>query len=378
MPSIDIVVKSEIEKTARVRQLGAMFDVPLQDVTKLEWKGELPIEDDEWNIGLIVGPSGSGKSTIANQLFGAHVPLEWRSKSVIDDFAKGLSIEQISSVCQSVGFNTIPAWMRSYEVLSTGEKFRVDVARRMLELPDPIVIDEFTSVVDRQVAQIGSHAVQKFVRKNNRKLIAVSCHYDIIEWLQPDWIFEPASMSFQRRLLRRKPNIEITIERVPYAAWQMFSQFHYLTNELHKAARCFVLFANGRPASFCGVLHRPHADVKDIKGISRIVTIPDWQGLGLAMFLADTLGSAYKALGYRFRNYPAHPSFIRSHDKSPVWKMKKRPGVFSEKSSGADRFKPNSLVAKGGIGGRPCAVFEYCGEAMDIAGARRLVLSDLG
>ena len=78
MPSIDIVVRSEIEKTARVRQLGAMFDVPLQDVTKLEWHGSLPIEDDDWRIGLIVGPSGSGKTTIANQLFGAHVPLEWR------------------------------------------------------------------------------------------------------------------------------------------------------------------------------------------------------------------------------------------------------------------------------------------------------------
>ena len=369
MPSIDIVVRSEIEKTARVRQLGAMFDVPLQDVTKLEWHGSLPIEDDDWRIGLIVGPSGSGKTTIANQLFGAHVPLEWRSKSVIDDFAKCLSIEQISSVCQSVGFNTIPAWMRSYDVLSTGEKFRVDVARRMLELPDPIVIDEFTSVVDRQVAQIGSHAVQKFVRKNNRKLIAVSCHYDIIEWLQPDWIFEPASMVFQRRLLRRKPDIEVAIERVPYAAWKMFSQFHYLTNELHKAARCYVLFANGRPASFGAMLHRPHAKVNDIQGLSRLVTLPDWQGLGLAMILSDKLGAAYKAVGKRMHTYPAHPSLIRAYDKSPVWEMRVKPGSYSSKAGGDVRMKT--------FGGRPCAVFEYCGEAMSIADARRLVLSDL-
>jgi ABC-type ATPase involved in cell division/GNAT superfamily N-acetyltransferase len=363
-------VQSSVDKTARVRQLGAMFDVPLQEVTRLEWKGELPIDGTDWNIGLIVGPSGSGKSTIAKQLFGEHVALDWRSKSVIDDFAKGLSIEQISSVCQSVGFNTIPAWMRPYYVLSTGEKFRVDIARRMLELPDPIVIDEFTSVVDRQVAQIGSHAVQKFVRKGQRKLIAVSCHYDVVEWLQPDWIFEPASMTFQRRLLQRRPPLDATIERVPYAAWSMFSQFHYLTNELHKAARCFVLFVGNRPASFCGVLHRPHAQVDDIKGISRIVTLPDWQGMGLAMFLADTLGAAYKAIGYRLRNYPAHPSFIRAHDKSKNWEMRVKPGVMSSKARGDVRMKT--------FGGRPCAVFEYCGDAMNVTDARRLVLSDLG
>lgn len=373
MPSIDILVQSEIDKTTRVRQLGAMFDVPLQEVARLEWHGTLPIEDDEWNIGLIVGPSGSGKTTIANQLFGAHVPLTWQSKSVIDDFAKSLSIEQIAGVCQSVGFNTIPAWMRPYDVLSTGEKFRVDVARRMLELPDPIVIDEFTSVVDRQVAQIGSYAVQKFVRKNNRKLIAVSCHYDIIEWLQPDWIFEPASMTFQRRLLQRRPNIEVTIERVPYSAWKMFAQFHYLTNELHKAARCFVLFADGRPASFVGILHQPHAQVDDIKRISRIVTLPDWQGIGLGMCLADTLGAAYKATGIRLRNYPAHPSFIRAHDKSKNWHMEKKPGNYSSKISKKNTLDPTVK----NMGARPCAVFEYCGPAMDTTEARRLVQSDL-
>ena len=40
-------------------------------------------------------------------------------------------------------------------------------------------MDEFTSVVDRQVAQIGAHAIQKYVRKHGRQFVAVSCHYDI-------------------------------------------------------------------------------------------------------------------------------------------------------------------------------------------------------
>lgn len=370
MPSINIVVHSEIHKSSRVKQLSAMFDVPPQDASSLQWRGDFNFDNEPWNVGLIVGPSGCGKSTIARQVFGDMPALEWQAKSVIDDFSASLSVADISSICQSVGFNTIPAWMRPYAVLSNGERFRVEMARRLLELPDPVFVDEFTSVVDRQVAQIGAHAVQKYVRKNQRQFVAASCHYDIIDWLQPDWIFEPATMTLTRRLLQRRPPLQIEIARVPYEAWRQFAPFHYLTNELHKAARCFALFVNNRIASFAGVLHRPHPKVRDIMGISRNVTLPDWQGLGLAMILCEKLGAAYKAMGKRLHHYPAHPSFIRSFDHSPMWKMEKRPGTYSS-ADGKTSSKKNVSQS------RPCAVFSYQGAAMDSATAQKLIYSNV-
>lgn len=200
MAKLDFTIETELSRSARVQQLGALFDVPMTEKAKLHFQGELPIEDRAWAIGLIVGASGSGKSSVMRHVWGEPPPLTWDGKSVIDDFAAGLSMETIAAVCQAVGFNTIPAWMRPYRVLSTGERFRVEIARRLLETPAdrPIVLDEFTSVVDRQVAKIGSHAVQKWVRKNKRQFVAVTCHYDVIEWLQPDWILEPATMNFAR------------------------------------------------------------------------------------------------------------------------------------------------------------------------------------
>src|ERR1041385_3871841 len=157
---IDLIVESEVSPSSRVAQLEAMFDVPPAAKSRMEWHGDLPIEQEPWNVGLIVGPSGCGKSTISKQLFGEayETPIEWSRGSVIDDFDKRFGIGDVTNACQAVGFNTIPAWMRPYAVLSNGEKFRVELARRILELPDPIVVDEFTSVVDRQVAQIGAHA----------------------------------------------------------------------------------------------------------------------------------------------------------------------------------------------------------------------------
>jgi len=196
---IKVTRESDVSRSIRCQQLEAMFDVPPSQKSILQWEGDIPIDNDKWQVGLIVGPSGAGKSTIGKELFkeNYHIDINWEEKSVIDDFAAGLSIKEIAAACSAVGFNTIPAWLRPYSVLSTGEKFRVDIARRLLELPDPIVIDEFTSVVDRQVAKIGAHAVQKYIRKHSRRFIAISCHYDIIDWLMPDWIVEPSSMEFR-------------------------------------------------------------------------------------------------------------------------------------------------------------------------------------
>lgn len=354
MPSVNVVVETKCSTSVRVRQLEAIFDVPRQERSRIEFKGDIPIEEFDWNVGLIVGPSGCGKSTILREVFGGERPLTWGGDSVVDDFAESLSIEEISTACQSVGFNTIPAWMRPYSVLSNGERFRVELARRLLESDDIVVVDEFTSVVDRQVAQIGSHAVQKYVRRAGKKFVAASCHYDIIEWLQPDWTFEPATMTFTRRCLQRRPALHCEIRREPWESWKLFAPFHYMSAELHRSAKCYVLYVEGRPASFAGMIFRPHSKVRNIWGISRLVTLPDFQGLGLAFALADRVGAAYAAQGKRVRMYPAHPALIRSFDKSKVWRLEKKSGYASVSRS--DRIGWRA-------GARPCAVFEYCGPA---------------
>lgn len=371
MPSAHIVVESPISTHVRIKQLSAMFDVPLAKSSRLEWDVHLDIDNKPWNVGLIVGASGSGKTTIARTLFpdDYHRPLEFTAPSVMEDFSPELSIKDICDACSAVGFNTIPAWMRPYSVLSNGERFRVDLARRLLELPDPIIVDEFSSVVDRQVAKIGSHAVQKFVRKNSRKFVALTCHYDVVDWLQPDWLYNMALNTLEWRLLRRRPDINAEIRRVPYEAWRIFAPFHYLTAELHRAARCFCLFIDGQPACFAGVLHKPHPRVRDIKGISRLVTLPDWQGLGLAFILSDLLGACYKAAGYRLHTYPAHPALIRAFDRSPLWHLEKKPATISPRNKG-------SKVSLHNAGDRPCAVFEYAGEAnADNVLAQKLIMS---
>ena len=171
---VDLVLQTPISRSSRARQLEAVFDVPAAERSKVEFHGNIDLESEPWQVGLIVGPSGSGKTRISEHLFGVQKPLEWAGASVIDDFPKDLPIQTVTDTCKAGGFNTSPAWLRPHAVLSNGERFRVELARHLLSDADPIVVDEFTSVVDRQVAQIGAHAVQKYVRRTGKKFVAVS------------------------------------------------------------------------------------------------------------------------------------------------------------------------------------------------------------
>lgn len=194
MPHFDIIKKSEIANTFRVSKIQADFDVASQHATE-HFVGDLQLPN-EWNIGVIVGNSGTGKSTIAKELFSDNYikSFDYSEKSVIDDMPKICTVDEITKMFYSVGFGSVPSWLKPYEVLSNGEKMRVDLARALLE-KEFVVFDEFTSVVDRNVAKTACIAINKAVKRCQKKFVAISCHYDILEYLQPDWVFDTNTMT---------------------------------------------------------------------------------------------------------------------------------------------------------------------------------------
>ena len=198
MPCFDIIKEVKPQNTFRVSNIVSNFDLDVEHINE-HFVGNIDIDGAEWNVGLIVGGSGTGKSTIAKECFPdayATSVYKYNAAAVVDDMPKNKSIKEIQLAFTSVGFASPPSWLKPYDVLSNGEKMRVDLARNILDDKDIILFDEFTSVVNREVAKTSSYAISKAVRKQNKKFIAVSCHSDVIEWLEPDWIYNTDEKRF--------------------------------------------------------------------------------------------------------------------------------------------------------------------------------------
>jgi GTPase SAR1 family protein len=351
----NIIRSTPIERSARVMQLEGMFDVPPTKKSEKKWTVRLPIEDRPWNIGLIVGPSGCGKSTIARELFGDSMVsgYDWPAeRSIVDAFPEEMGVKDITGLLSSVGFSSPPAWLRPFGVLSNGEQFRATLARALAESPDLAVIDEFTSVVDRTVAQVGSAAAAKAVRARKQKLIAVSCHYDIVEWLQPDWQYEPASGEFSWRLLRRRPDIEIEIIRVRREAWKLFKHHHYLSSELNKSAQCFVGLVRGQPAAFTAVIYSPGSAGGNYRE-HRTVCLPDFQGVGIGNAMSEFVAGLYQATGKGYTSTTSSPSMMHHRARSKQWSMRRKPSLGKEHAG--------DLKGRSHSRGRLIASFRYLG-----------------
>lgn len=329
MPRISCLKSIDVVRTPRVMQLEGLFDLPAAKRSELARTADLPLDERDWQIGLIVGPSGCGKTTVARALFPEALDrkFDWpRDRSIVDAFPRGMGIREITGLLSSVGFSSPPSWLRPFHALSNGEQFRVTIARVLAESPALSVVDEFTSVVDRTVAKIGSAAIASTVRRTERRFVAVSCHFDVIDWLQPDWVYDPSTDRFTWRSLRRRPAIALEISRTDRHDWGLFRHHHYLSGDLHPAARCFVARVAGRPAAFTAVLSHPNRDGGYWRE-HRSVCLPDFQGVGIGSALSEFVASLFLATGKRYLSITSHPGMIQHRLRSPKWIMYRAPSL---------------------------------------------------
>ena len=315
-------------------------------------------------IVLIVGTSGSGKTTILKSLDKPAAIQVDNTKSVIENFSTPEQGEQLLLAC---GLRTIPAWFRPPHTLSNGEFHRFEIALSLDQQHN--IIDEFTSVVDRDTAKSLACSVRKYFdsQEEHKVLYIASCHRDIIDWLQPDYVYDTdlKELTLQVLLRRPRPEITVTIKSASKDYWKYFSKYHYLDTAMSTASHCYVGFIGEKPVAFCAVLHSTNRDIHSYWRGHRTVVLPEFQGLGIGAAFSDAIGEIYLSKGLRYFSKTAHPAFGEHREKSPKW----RP-TSTNKQARSGYLKDGVARKMPGYGGtttardaaRVCYSHEYIGD----------------
>ena len=119
-----------------------------------------------------------------------------------------------------------------------------------------------------------------------------------------------------------RPQIELTVRRVESNVWNMFKVHHYLSAEMNKSCKCLLFEWNGIPVAFAAILNTPRKGIPYGCSISRIVVLPDFQGLGLSTEIFNFCGGLVKSLSdeehdYRLYIKTAHRKFGEALGRNP-------------------------------------------------------------
>lgn len=283
---------------------------------------DLPADESGWRIGVIVGPSGSGKSSIGREFWPetpiASLEAGWPDdRPVIDAIAPQGDFNAVTAALSAVGLGDVPAWLRPFPVLSVGEKFRAGLARVIADPPKRIIIDEFTSALDRQIARFGALAFAKAWRrlKDGQQCLILTCHRDILDWIQPDWVFDTATGKYSSAVGVQRPRFSLDIYRTNWNYWPLFEPHHYLKLPHMIAACCYIGVADGQPVCHLAVSSR-HKGCGIVEARAcRLVVLPEWQGAGVGMRFLNAVCemNLTGAEGARFPGRPMTTLFHTSH-----------------------------------------------------------------
>eukprot|EP01083_Nonionella_stella_P097642 274438_1 len=356
-------LQSQIEMDEHTKTVGNVFDIAFEgkittDIPYLEREHI----GNQFEIGCIYGPSGSGKTTTGERLFGRIVDHVWDpNRTVCEHFA---SLNDMEEKFEAVSLGLMLGSSK-YEHLSQGEQDRVNIAIRLGE--DDVLVDEFTSNLDRATAKRLAIGVRRYISSNaNKGIVILTCHADFIGELKPNWLFDIENKKVFHYAVPREDLIVLNDADVLYETkheyidseemWRKavvrirlkptkwndfdpkFSKYHYMTHHISCSALCFTAWAafgaredddgsvNAQEeiVGFISVMQNPYVnnmggDTKFHYREHRTVILPAYQGLGFGSRICDGVAYWLALNGKRLQSKTAHPRYGMYRDRSPLW-----------------------------------------------------------
>ncbi len=270
------------------------------------------------DVVFVTGDSGSGKSVLLRamkqdlgcQAIDISEVIIEPEKPLIETVGK--TVEEGLELLSKVGLNDAFLFLRTYEQLSDGQKYRYKIAR-MLESGKPwLLADEFAATLDRDSAKIVAFNLQKLMRQQGKAVIVATTHKDLLQDLAPNVLIEkrfgqeiqvsyfPDAQASECSILK-----EMSIELGSTADWEALAHFHYRG---HRTSAPRKIFRLSRKGELCGVIVYsysppacygrrmvlPRMSMAELNNklctINRVVVHPKYRTIGLgAKLIRETL-----------------------------------------------------------------------------------------
>jgi ABC-type ATPase with predicted acetyltransferase domain len=315
--TFNISYETHTKPTPRSIVVAEAFGLGIDETEKF------PVLDAELEIKprdvvYITGDSGSGKSVLLRAIRQDLGDVAIDISDVEVDADKplietvGETVEEGLELLSKVGLNDAFLFLRTYNQLSDGQKYRYRIAKLIESGRQWWLMDEFAATLDRDTAKIVAFNLQKFARQQGKAVIAATTHSDLLEDLAPNVLvhkrfgreiqisyFADASVS-ECSLVK-----EMRIEPGSTEDWRGLSGFHYRGHRTSAPRKIFRLI---RKNELCGVIvytYPPptcygrrlvlpkmsmHELNRELSTINRVVVHPKYRTIGLgAKLIHDTL-----------------------------------------------------------------------------------------
>lgn len=345
------------QPTQRVLAVAESFGLGLDQSHRFTIYDNVELKISPHDIVYITGESGSGKSALLKTLENDIKTDMGTTAANINDITPppnqpiietvGTTTEQALELLSRVGLNDAFLFLRTYQQLSDGQKYRYRTAKLIETGAQFWILDEFAATLDRDTAKIAAYNIQKLARQHNKAVIAATTHTDLFTDLQPsvhihkhfgrelEINYYPTTPPQQCTLLN-----EIKIEPGTRQDYQTLAEFHYRS---HNLGAVRSIFRAMRKTELCGVivytypatattgrkLALPHMPLHELNhklsNIMRVVVHPKYRTIGLGQRLVrETLtqcGTPYvetTAVMARYNPFFEHAGMTRIHTTTPT------------------------------------------------------------
>jgi len=311
---INISYKTKTDITDRTISVAEAFGLGIDQFQQHVLYDNVTLKIDPRDIVYITGDSGSGKSALLRELQRELAPNLVNILDVAVDPSKpliesvGRTFEQGLELLSRVGLNDAFLFVRRFEQLSDGQKYRFRLAKVTESDKQYWVADEFCATLDRDTAKIVAFNLQKLARQLGKAVLVATTHTDLFRDLQPSvHVHKRFGREIRVRYFSDKLNTVCSLVKETRVVegtrkdYEKLACFHYRSSQLPPPYKIFTLkhrqqkvgvIVYSYPPATCFGRRQAMGKVaslselnKDMVWISRVVLHPKYRSIGLGTLL---------------------------------------------------------------------------------------------